>query len=153
MDVSLNKPFKAVLRGCWVKYVVTVVEGHCVKSVRIRSYSGPYFPAFGLNTERYEVSLRIQSERGKIRIRITPNTNTFCAVGFPDANTDTSFKFQVPKRQHMIDWVNKGFDHLVQDQEMVRNSVQVYGISSSDPDKVQHCGDRGRRRCCWRLPE
>ena len=24
---------------------------HCVKSVRIRSYSGPYFPAFGLNTE------------------------------------------------------------------------------------------------------
>ena len=24
-----------------------------VKSVRIRSYSGPYFPAFRLNTERY----------------------------------------------------------------------------------------------------
>ena len=24
---------------------------HCVKSVRIRSYSGPYFPAFGLNTQ------------------------------------------------------------------------------------------------------
>ena len=30
-------------------------------------FSGPYFPAFGLNTERYEVSLRIQSECGKIR--------------------------------------------------------------------------------------
>ena len=27
---------------------------HCVKSVCIRSFSGPYFPAFGLNTERYE---------------------------------------------------------------------------------------------------
>ena len=26
---------------------------HCVKSVRIRSNSGLYFPAFGLNTERY----------------------------------------------------------------------------------------------------
>ena len=26
---------------------------HCVKSVRIRSYSGPYFPALGLNTEKY----------------------------------------------------------------------------------------------------
>ena len=25
---------------------------HSVKSVRIRSYSGPYFPAFGLNTDR-----------------------------------------------------------------------------------------------------
>ena len=34
---------------------------HCVKNVRIRSNSGPYFPAFGLNTERYSVSLRIQS--------------------------------------------------------------------------------------------
>ena len=32
---------------------------HCVKSVCIRSYSGPYFPAFRLNTERYSVSLRI----------------------------------------------------------------------------------------------
>ena len=32
-------------------------------------FSGPYFPAFGLNTERYEVSLRIQSERGKLRTR------------------------------------------------------------------------------------
>ena len=28
---------------------------HCVKTVRIRSYSGPYFPAFGLNTEGYSV--------------------------------------------------------------------------------------------------
>ena len=34
-------------------------------SVRIRSYSGPYFPALGLNTERCEVSLRIQSKCGK----------------------------------------------------------------------------------------
>ena len=53
---------------------------HCIKSVRIRSYSGPYFTAFGLNTERYEESLRIQSECGKIRARITPNKDTFHAV-------------------------------------------------------------------------
>ena len=32
-------------------------------------FSGPYFPAFGLNTERYEVSLSIQPECGKIRTR------------------------------------------------------------------------------------
>ena len=31
---------------------------HCVKSVCIQSYSRPYFPAFGLNTERYSISLR-----------------------------------------------------------------------------------------------
>ena len=36
------------------------------KSVRIRSFSGPYFPAFGLNAERYRVSLHIQTECGKI---------------------------------------------------------------------------------------
>ena len=53
---------------------------HCVKRVSIRSYSGPNFPAFGLNTERYGVSLRIQSECGKIRTRITPNTDTFYSV-------------------------------------------------------------------------
>ena len=53
---------------------------HCLKSVRIRSYSGPYFAAFGLNTERYSVSLRIQSEYGEIRTKITPNTDTFYAV-------------------------------------------------------------------------
>ena len=53
---------------------------HCVKSVRIRSYSRPHFSAFGLNTERYSLSLRIQSECGKMRTRITPNTDTFYAV-------------------------------------------------------------------------
>ena len=42
---------------------------HCVKIVQIRSFSGPYFPTFGLNRERYEVSLCIQSECGKIRTR------------------------------------------------------------------------------------
>ena len=31
---------------------------HSVRGVRIRSYSGPYFPAFGLNTERYGVRMR-----------------------------------------------------------------------------------------------
>ena len=53
---------------------------HCVKSVRIRSYSDPYFPTLGLNAESYFVSLRIQSECGKIRNIITPNTDTFYAV-------------------------------------------------------------------------
>ena len=55
-------------------------EKHCVKSVHIRSYSGPHFPAFGLNTERCGVSLRIQSKCGKIRTTITPNLDTFHAV-------------------------------------------------------------------------
>ena len=59
----------------------TVAEGHCVERVRIRSYSGPYFPALRLNSEGYSVSLSCQSECGKIRTRITPNTDTFHAIG------------------------------------------------------------------------
>ena len=39
-----------------------------------------YFPAFGLNTKRYGVSLRIQSKCKKMRTRIIPNTDTFYAV-------------------------------------------------------------------------
>ena len=50
------------------------------KSVCIWSYSGPYFPAFGLNTERYRVSPRIQSECRKIWPRITPNTDTYAVL-------------------------------------------------------------------------
>ena len=42
---------------------------HCVKSFRIRSFSGSHFPAFGLIGETYFVSLCIQSECVKIRAR------------------------------------------------------------------------------------
>ena len=34
---------------------------HCVKNVQIESFSGPYFPTYGLNI--YVVNLRIQSEK------------------------------------------------------------------------------------------
>ena len=47
---------------------------HCLKSVRIPSYSALYFPAFGLH------SVRIQSECGKIRTRIAPDTYPFYVV-------------------------------------------------------------------------
>ena len=52
----------------------------CVKSVHIRSYSGPHFPVFELNTERYKVSLRIQSECGKMQTKIIQNKDNFYAV-------------------------------------------------------------------------
>ena len=53
---------------------------HCVKSVRIRSFSDPNFPAFGLNTGTYSVSFRIQSKCGKIQTRKITNTDTFHTV-------------------------------------------------------------------------
>ena len=50
---------------------VTILNvDHCLRSVRIQSFSGPYFPAFGLNTERYSLC-------GKIRTSKNPNTDTF----------------------------------------------------------------------------
>ena len=57
-----------------------VIHKQCVKSVCIRSFSGSYFPTFGLNTERYGAYLRIESECGKIQTRKTPNTHTFHVV-------------------------------------------------------------------------
>ena len=41
---------------------IALLRIHWVEGVLIRSYSGPYFSAFGQNTERYGASLRIQSE-------------------------------------------------------------------------------------------
>ena len=41
-------------------------DKHCVKSVRIRYYSGPHFPVFGLNTERY----RVFSDKTRVMIRV-----------------------------------------------------------------------------------
>ena len=52
----------------------------CVKIVRIWSYSDSHIPAFGLNAGRHSVSLLIQSESGKIRTRIIPNTDTLYTV-------------------------------------------------------------------------
>ena len=34
-----------------------------MKSVRVRSFSGPYIPAFGLNTERYPYSVRLREKK------------------------------------------------------------------------------------------
>ena len=44
---------------------------YCLKRIRIQSFSGPYFAAFRLNTERDGESLCIQSECGKIWPRKT----------------------------------------------------------------------------------
>ena len=45
------------------------VKGTAWKVSKWGVISGSYFPAFVLNTERHEVSLRIQSECGKIQTR------------------------------------------------------------------------------------
>ena len=73
--------------------MLSVASEHCVKSVRIRSFTGSYFPAFELNEDKYSVSLHIQFECGKIRTRKTPNTNTFHVMGFIAQNAPAQSRF------------------------------------------------------------
>ena len=70
----LEKDCSVSIRMRNVQYLTTEMfpvsrNIHCVKMSKYGVFSGPYFPAFGLNTERYFVSLRIQSKCGKIRTR------------------------------------------------------------------------------------
>ena len=51
------------------KNINKAIDKHCVKSVHIWSFSGPYFHAFGLNVARYYVSTLIQFNCGK-KLRI-----------------------------------------------------------------------------------
>ena len=46
-----------------------VILGIAWKVAKYRVFSGPYFPEFGLNTDRHGVSPRIQSKCWKIRTR------------------------------------------------------------------------------------
>ena len=80
-----NQPFSKFLLSrkvaetnyfSWIEITVTAYRLKCPYSELFWSD----FPAFGLNMERYKVSVRIQCECRKIRTRIITNTDTFYAV-------------------------------------------------------------------------
>ena len=50
---------------------------HCIKSVHIQSYSGPHFPAFRINMERYEVYKSIQNIQSIWKIRSIQNISLY----------------------------------------------------------------------------
>ena len=56
------------------KVLIIKSYDHCVKSVQMRSISGPYFPVFELNTEiylsPYSVRIRENTDQKKLRIWI-----------------------------------------------------------------------------------
>ena len=60
-------------------------DGHCIKRVRIRSYSGPHFSRirteYGETLRISPYSVRMRENAGKMRTRITPNADSFYAVG------------------------------------------------------------------------
>ena len=72
---------------------------HCVKSVHTGVISGTSFSAFGLNTERYEVPLRIQSECWKIRTR---NNSVFGQFSRSDKEHNFSIFICFPENQKQM---------------------------------------------------
>ena len=78
----LSKQSFLIVHICFINNIQVALEWSSQvalrENVRIWSFSGPYFIfAFGLlNTERYSVSLRIQSKCGEKQTRKTPNTET-----------------------------------------------------------------------------
>ena len=86
--ISCNKPFKAFLERqmfkdkptpllaikMWNFYTTLMQQLHCVKRVRIRSYSGLQFSLI------FPYSVQMQENAGKMRTRITRNTDTLYAV-------------------------------------------------------------------------
>ena len=88
--------FSGVEKGCiwskWVKQVKNTFISqvyqpprtflcrtpHCVKSVHIRSFCGPYFPTFGMNTESF--SGPYFPTFGMNTDQNTPNMDTFHAL-------------------------------------------------------------------------
>ena len=51
---------------------------HCVKSVSIRSFSGPYSSAFGLNTKNGEIRSRKGTEYRNIRMSFQRGIHVVC---------------------------------------------------------------------------
>ena len=73
---------------------------HCVKILRIRSYSGPHFPELRLNVERRSFCpylFQMRENAGKIRTRKTSNANSFYAKSDADVTYQTVNLFSFDK--------------------------------------------------------
>ena len=92
-------------------------------------FSCPSFLAFGLNTERY---LRIQSEYGKIRTRISSYLDSFHAVY--DINRHIKCKMWLSIIM-MVIWIKQ---HLSNIWNSIHKEVK------------QHWGWVGKQRCLWK---
>ena len=81
-----------LLKKTFIKnFIFCAVRKSCLRLWRLKLFWSTfsrirteYGEIPGLNTERYPVSLRIQSECEKMRTRITPNTDTFYGATIPD---------------------------------------------------------------------
>ena len=65
--LKLYKKYSSALNNIKSGSVVVYTRITFLERVRIRSFCGPHFPVFGLNTDIYRVNLRILSKRRKMR--------------------------------------------------------------------------------------
>ena len=84
-----------------LSYLEIICMGTAWKVSKCGVFSGPYFPTFGLNTVRYEVSLRIQSECGKIQTRKSSVFDHFSGSGGVDfLITCRNYTLTILTREH-----------------------------------------------------
>ena len=84
-------------------------------------FSGRYFPAFGLNTKRYGLSLRIQSECGKVLTRKNSYLDTFHAL-----HMTPTFRLTPLEKPDFFILVDRFYERL----ETNGKYSQTYGNSS-----------------------
>ena len=102
---------------------------YCVKSACIRSFSGPYFPVSGLDTER--LCLRIQSECRKVRTKKTPNTDIFHAVRVM-RNMNIYGKNQIAEKNIEIPSLQRIWSHLL-NKLLMENFIFLWSGYHSKP--------------------
>ena len=87
----------------------------CVKSVRIRSFYGPYFPAFALG---------IQCKCGKIPTRKTPDTDTFSSVSAVILQGESKIQLSVISKKDFQKQSSRGVLQKKVFLEISRNSQE-----------------------------
>ena len=123
--------FNITIRISWVQWLTAF--SNCMKSVRIQSLSCSYFSAFGLNTERYGVSVCIQSKCGNKRSRKTPNTDTSYADFFSWMNAVHYYNLIYISKKN------------VDENKMIRKYVNIYVRILKKKIKTLHMHVRNKK--------
>ena len=86
--------------------------------------SGPYFPAFGLNMERYKVSLCIQSECGKIRTRNNSVVGHFSRSDVEHGFRTSQKACEIITRRYALPYFFIMLKGTISEMEVQRNIIQ-----------------------------
>ena len=79
---------------------------HCLKSVRIRSKSGPHFPAFGLSISPYSVRMRENADQNNPEYRHF-SSSAGCYQGYFKSETQILDKIMISNL-----WLQVNVSHL-----------------------------------------